>query len=581
MVDEMFKRVRAFIRREVAASSAEMAHPSQWDKGNVRLAWSEDLKSLETKERESRKYNVKVINMIRGEGSRKRPFEGERFGLTDELTFPAIPQNQLTDEPIILEGMIEGHQTKKMQNSASRFLKRLVPPSGNNRPSNNHGKGRKEQNEKLCGNVDSWKGCKVFGRRFGAAQKTWDKENTEDVFTISQERPNQHITTGTTLTANCKRLLTKVLQENIDVFSWAGSEIIAVPRFFMEHQLKIYPLVEPVVYKRRPLTPDERHTLKERVFIWLKERTRKKVQLREWVANTIPIKLENRTWKVQVDYSSLNKVYAKDTYPFLEEGEELASLLEYPYKCILFLPHAERIKKLGGDNLKDDGKGLDRSKRVKCGSIPRRNSGEKQKQTVHSSRQEGKFPGHMVTKEGVKADPEKVQTFIWSPTLTSPSQIQSLFLQLTTIGKFIPKLMELKYPINKVRMRMDVAADSGWKNEAEEALQRIKIKLDKLQTLAIPKEGEKLILCMRQRNRVISSILLVEREGIRSLISYMNRPLQGMNICYTHTEKMMQALIHTTRSLRIIFKKHKVAVITDGPVEEILKHSGREGRLAK
>ncbi|GJV21871.1 hypothetical protein Tco_1370891 [Tanacetum coccineum] len=44
---------------------------------------------------------------------------------------------------------------------------------------------------------------------------------------------------------------------------------------------------------------------------------------------------------------------------------------------------------------------------------------------------------------------------------------------------------------------------------------------------------------------------------------------------------MVQALIHTTRSLRAIFRKHKVKVVTDGPMEEILKLSGREGRLAK
>ncbi|GKE62859.1 hypothetical protein Tco_1513226 [Tanacetum coccineum] len=38
MVDEMFERVRAFIRGEVAAGSAEMVCPSQGDKGYVRSA---------------------------------------------------------------------------------------------------------------------------------------------------------------------------------------------------------------------------------------------------------------------------------------------------------------------------------------------------------------------------------------------------------------------------------------------------------------------------------------------------------------------------------------------------------------
>nr|GEV35265.1 hypothetical protein [Tanacetum cinerariifolium] len=109
--------------------------------------------------------------------------------------------------------------------------------------------------------------------------------------------------------------------------------------------------------------------------------------------------------------------------------------------------------------------------------------------------EEGKFFGRMVTKEGVRADPEKVQTIIWSPILKSPSQIRSLFLQLATIDKFIPKLVELKYTIRK--------------------------------------------------------------------------------------EKMAQALIHITRSLRTTFRRHKVAVITDGPMEEILKLSKRKGRLTK
>ncbi|GKB96654.1 hypothetical protein Tco_0982791 [Tanacetum coccineum] len=44
---------------------------------------------------------------------------------------------------------------------------------------------------------------------------------------------------------------------------------------------------------------------------------------------------------------------------------------------------------------------------------------------------------------------------------------------------------------------------------------------------------------------------------------------------------MVQALIHTARSLRTVFIKHKVKVITNGPMEETLKLAGREGRLGK
>ncbi|GKB65171.1 hypothetical protein Tco_0921357 [Tanacetum coccineum] len=64
----------------------------------------------------------------------------------------------------------------------------------------------------------------------------------------------------------------------------------------------------------------------------------KEVRHSVWVANTIPVKLENRTWKVQVDYSSLNNVCAKDMYPFPEEVEGVTSIMGYQYKCFLRLP---------------------------------------------------------------------------------------------------------------------------------------------------------------------------------------------------------------------------------------------------
>ncbi|GJW16148.1 hypothetical protein Tco_0020281 [Tanacetum coccineum] len=86
------------------------------------------------------------------------------------------------------------------------------------------------------------------------------------------------------------------------------------------------------------MTPDGRMVLKEKVFRWLKEGMIRKVRHPVWVANTIPVKLANGSWKVQVDYSSLNKVCAKDMYPFPEEGEGLASIMGYSYKCFLRLP---------------------------------------------------------------------------------------------------------------------------------------------------------------------------------------------------------------------------------------------------
>ncbi|GJV95554.1 reverse transcriptase domain-containing protein [Tanacetum coccineum] len=188
-----------------------------------------------------------------------------------------------------------------MQSSANRFLRRNVPPFGSNRPSKeqNGANGvcnikisfiiqchnRKDQNEKP---------------RIGRLYHSMIKFPTNQGIMIME--------TSKEALWECRQLerVQDVLRENIEVFAWAASERTVIPRFIMEHQLKIYPLAEPVVHKRRPMTPNGRHALKERVFRWLKEGMIRKVQYPEWVTNTIPVKLANGTWKVKCKYVTRN-----------------------------------------------------------------------------------------------------------------------------------------------------------------------------------------------------------------------------------------------------------------------------------
>ncbi|GKA23074.1 hypothetical protein Tco_0709036 [Tanacetum coccineum] len=144
----------------------------------------------------------------------------------------------------------------------------------------------------------------------------------------------------------------------------------------MEHQLKAYPLAEPVIHKKQPFNPDQRRVLKEKVYEWLKGGIIRKVQYPGWVTNAIPVKQRDDAWQVHMDYSSLNKVCAKDMYPFPEVEEELESLMGYQYKCFLRLP--KECSQVRIYPPKDDGQGVRGIKGAKCGGIPRRSGREKQ-----------------------------------------------------------------------------------------------------------------------------------------------------------------------------------------------------------
>ncbi|GJU23012.1 hypothetical protein Tco_1156354 [Tanacetum coccineum] len=126
----------------------------------------------------------------------------------------------------------------------------------------------------------------------------------------------------------------------MEVFTWTGSKRTVVLRFVMEHQLKICPLAEPVVHKRRPIAPKGRPALKEKVFCWLREGLIRKVLHPEWITNAIPIKLTNGTWKVQMDYSGVNKACAKDIQIRMakEDEEKTGFHTEEEVYCFTHMP---------------------------------------------------------------------------------------------------------------------------------------------------------------------------------------------------------------------------------------------------
>ncbi|GJV74225.1 hypothetical protein Tco_1494220 [Tanacetum coccineum] len=170
-------------------------------------------------------------------------------------------------------------------------------------------------------------------------------------------------------------------------------------------------------------------------------------------------------------------------YPLPEEGEGLASLMGYPYKCFLRLPKEySQIRMAEGDEEKtgfhtEEGRMMEkvladqrgRNVETYLEEIVIKSKSElglvqDVKETLRKLKRlnikidltmssfgvkEGRFLGHMVTEEGLRADPGRIQAIILSPTPRSPNQIRSLFLQLTDISKFIPKLAELKHPIRK------------------------------------------------------------------------------------------------------------------------------------
>nr|GEV61650.1 reverse transcriptase domain-containing protein [Tanacetum cinerariifolium] len=412
--DEMFERVKAFIRGKVAAGSAEKEHGDicfvlkkknvhashQNTKGDPnngkcklptsttfdgdsreakfkqvpRLPWRQrtqherllplkeevmasgklahlvkDIRQGNKRNRGQGRGNVKVINTIGLGGNRKRPYETEEPRVTEEIEFPSIPRNSLTDALIILEGTIEGFRVRRIyvdRGNSSEIMGNL-PPSRVDRPPGNHERTKKKQNRPV-------------GVRHSEMSLTLQCHPREN----GDEKPR-------------RSRINHTLNDQFPTVNGVGKGAYGI---------------------RRTMGED---TVKEKVVI-RDDRPEQLIVINRWVTNAVSVKQRDGTWKVHMDFSSLNKVCPKDMYPFPKIEEKLGSLAAHQYKCFLRIPREGRYKCLrtmkkrqastqkksvlfhsdaeGDEELrnhppKGDEQGACRAEGKKCGSIPRRSEG--------------------------------------------------------------------------------------------------------------------------------------------------------------------------------------------------------------
>ncbi|GJW89258.1 hypothetical protein Tco_0164598 [Tanacetum coccineum] len=150
-IDEMCKRVRAFIMGETTADTTEVIRSPQWEKStegftplmktpkeilamdNVNFPPPPSMKQIEKavasgrlahpvkdirksgqKSKVSAKGKEKVISMVRSQGYRKRPYERVEHWMDNAIAFSSMPRYQLMDCPVVVDALIEGFRVQRI-----------------------------------------------------------------------------------------------------------------------------------------------------------------------------------------------------------------------------------------------------------------------------------------------------------------------------------------------------------------------------------------------------------------------------------------------------------------------------------
>ena len=91
-----------------------------------------------------------------------------------------------------------------------------------------------------------------------------------------------------------------------------------------------------------------------------------------------------------------------------------------------------------------------------------------------------------------------------------------------------------------------------------------------------PKSEEDLFMYLSVSDHAVSAVLLRDR-GIQQPVYYISKTLVDDETRYIPLEKLVLALVHATRKLPYYFQAHTVFVLTEYPLQSLLKRSNFMG----
>jgi hypothetical protein len=99
--------------------------------------------------------------------------------------------------------------------------------------------------------------------------------------------------------------------------------------------------------------------------------------------------------------------------------------------------------------------------------------------------------------------------------------------------------------------------------------------------------GEELLLYIVATTHVVSSAIMVERGeeghafGVWRPVYFISEVLSESKVRYLAVQKLLYAILNTSRKLRHYFNEYKITVITDFPLVDILHNQDATGCISK
>jgi hypothetical protein len=155
---------------------------------------------------------------------------------------------------------------------------------------------------------------------------------------------------------------------------------------------------------------------------------------------------------------------------------------------------------------------------------------------------------------------------------------------MSALNRFISRPREKGLPFFKLLKKL---GKFEWTTEADKAFQKLKEYLSNSPILTPPKKYEPLLLYIAATTTVVSIAMVVERdeEGhinkVQQHVYYISEVLSESKVKYPYVQKLLYALLITSRKLCHYFDGHKVTVVFDFLLGDVLRNQDATGCISK
>nr|XP_027122043.1 uncharacterized protein LOC113738985 [Coffea arabica] len=450
-------------------------------------------------------------------------------------------------------------------------------------------------------------------------------------FPLREDWPNQVLRIGALLPTKEKEDLKALLREYSQVFAWSVDDMPGIPTDLAVHHLDVDPHFKPVKQKKRSFAPERNEMIKAEVGKLLESKIILEVYYPTWLANPVLVKKEDQTWRMCVDFTYLNKACPKDCFPLPRIDRLVDSTVGFDVLCFLdAFKGYHQIEMAEEDRdktsfiteegtycyrtmpfgLKNAGATYQRLvNKLFQGQIGRNMEVYVDDMIVKSRTDQrlipdlkeilnillesrmrlnpkkctfgvrsGRFLGFLVSREGIRTNPDKLQAIVDMAPPRSVKEVQRLTGRMAALNRFLSRSAVWGLPFFRV---LKAPKDFHWTEECQKAFTDLKTYLAELPTLTVPEPGETLFLYLSACNEAVSEVLMREDGGDQRPVYYVSRALQGPEIRYSPAEKLVLALVHAARKLRPYFQTHGIVVLTDQLLRQILTKPEVSGRMTK